>query len=110
MVPESWQICSGVDAMRSWPHRETLYGCCTGLWRPRTTSEAGRPHRLSRLHVILSLLFGRGILVLLIFGDKVVHIGLCLREFHFVHALAGVPSKKALRLNIAVKYSATRLN
>ena len=43
-----------------------------------------------------SLLLGRGVLVLLVLGDEVVHVGLCLSELHLVHALARVPVEEAL--------------
>jgi len=39
----------------------------------------------------LALLLGRGVLVLLVLGDEVVHVGFRLGELHLVHALAGVP-------------------
>ncbi len=40
---------------------------------------------------IFGLLLGRGVLVLLVLRDQVVHVGLGFREFHFVHALTSVP-------------------
>merc|ERR1711970_66003 len=53
---------------------------------------------LSWLHVVLALLFIKfslllcgGILVLLVLGDEIVHVALCLGELHFVHALSRVP-------------------
>merc|ERR1712194_368908 len=58
---------------------------------------------LHGLHVILALLFvefalflGGGILVLLVLGHKVVHVGLRLRELHLVHPLPGVPMQERL--------------
>merc|ERR1712057_126658 len=48
------------------------------------------------LVLILTLLLGRGILVLLVLRDEVVHVGLGLGELHLVHALAGVPVKEGL--------------
>merc|ERR1712185_359243 len=61
-----------------------------------------KPGRL-RLHVVLTLLlvefallFRRGVLVLLVLGDQVVHVALSLRELHLVHALTRVPVKEGL--------------
>merc|ERR1712066_134520 len=57
----------------------------------------------SRLHVVLTfllvkfaLLLGCGVLVLLVLGHEIVHVGLSLGEFHLVHALACVPMKERL--------------
>merc|ERR1740117_148384 len=54
-----------------------------------------------RLHVIftfflikLSLLLRCSILVLLVLGDKIVHVGFSLCEFHLVHALSCVPMQE----------------
>ena len=38
-----------------------------------------------------SVFIDGSVLVLLIFRDQILHVGLGFREFHFVHALAGVP-------------------
>merc|ERR1711918_157787 len=46
--------------------------------------------------VELTLLFGGGVLVLLVLRDKVVHVGLGLRELHLVHALTSVPVEECL--------------
>merc|ERR1711970_1016099 len=46
--------------------------------------------------VVLALLLGGGVLVLLVLGHEVVHVGLGLRELHLVHALASVPVKEGL--------------
>ncbi len=46
--------------------------------------------------VKLSFLFNCGILVLLVFGDEIIHVAFSFGEFHFVHALAGVPVKEGL--------------
>ena len=48
------------------------------------------------LLVELSLLLGGGVLVLLVLGHQVVHIGLGLSELHLVHTLASVPVKESL--------------
>ena len=39
------------------------------------------------LFVIEFLIINGGLLVLLVLGDEVVHVGLCLSELHLVHAL-----------------------
>uniref|UniRef100_J3L9X1 Uncharacterized protein n=1 Tax=Oryza brachyantha TaxID=4533 RepID=J3L9X1_ORYBR len=46
--------------------------------------------------VALFLLVGRGVLVLLVLGDQVVHVALGLGELHLVHALPGVPVQEGL--------------
>ena len=46
--------------------------------------------------VVLDLLLGGGVLVLLVLGHEVVHVGLGLGELHLVHALAGVPVEEGL--------------
>merc|ERR1711865_709714 len=58
---------------------------------------------ISRLHVILTLLLIEFtfllrccILVLLVLGDKIVHVALGLRELHLIHTLARVPVKECL--------------
>merc|ERR1719245_1673219 len=51
---------------------------------------------LPLLLIKLSLLLCSCILVLLIFGHKVIHVALSLSELHFVHALARVPVQKSL--------------
>merc|ERR1719217_964147 len=57
-----------------------------------------RLHHVVELLVLveLALLLGGGVLVLLVLGDQVVHVGLSLGELHLVHALAGVPVKERL--------------
>ena len=37
-----------------------------------------------------------GVLVLLVFGDEIVHVGFGFGEFHFVHTLTGVPVEEGL--------------
>merc|ERR1719229_837274 len=81
---------------------------CTGLERAETTHPPAVGARQSRslstlLPVVLALLLvklalllrGR-ILVLLVLRHQVVHVGLCLRELHLVHALARVPMQEGL--------------
>jgi len=42
------------------------------------------------------LVFGGGFLVLLVFRNKIVHVGLGFSEFHFVHTFGGVPMQESL--------------
>merc|ERR1719509_172022 len=51
---------------------------------------------LLRLVALVLVVVDGGLLVLLVLGDQVVHVGLCLRELHLVHALAGVPVEERL--------------
>merc|ERR1712159_89081 len=58
-------------------------------------------NRKDRLHLIFFVILilavlGGGVLVLLVLGHKVVHVGLSLRELHLVHALTGVPVEESL--------------
>merc|ERR1711903_140211 len=48
------------------------------------------------LLIELALILSGGILVLLVLGDKIVHVGLGLRELHLVHTLTSVPVKEGL--------------
>merc|ERR1719407_317579 len=48
------------------------------------------------LLIELALVLGGGILVLLVLGDKVIHVGLSLSELHLVHTLTSVPVKEGL--------------
>merc|ERR1712029_459868 len=52
-------------------------------------------HRLVLLHRI-SFFFGSGILILLVFRDQVIHVGLGFSEFHFVHSFTSVPVQEGL--------------
>ena len=40
------------------------------------------------------LIFGAGLLVLLVLGDQVVHVGLSFSELHLVHSLTSVPARQ----------------
>merc|ERR1719497_275156 len=46
--------------------------------------------------VHLLLVFGSGILVLLVLRDEIVHVGLSLGELHLVHTFTGVPVEEGL--------------
>merc|ERR1712171_30617 len=48
------------------------------------------------LLIELALILSGGILVLLVLGDKIVHVGLSLSELHLVHTLTSVPVKEGL--------------
>merc|ERR1712166_698942 len=71
----------------------------------------------SRLHVVftfflveLAFFLGGCILILLVLRNEIVHVAFRFGELHFVHSSPVYQWRKAFRLNIAVKYSATRLN
>ncbi len=51
---------------------------------------------LALLLVELTLLLDGGVLVLLVLGDEIVHVGLSLGELHLVHTLTGVPVEERL--------------
>merc|ERR1711881_803562 len=44
----------------------------------------------------LLLVFGGGVLVLLVLRNEIVHVGLSLGEFHLVHTLTSVPVEEGL--------------
>merc|ERR1712118_415557 len=48
------------------------------------------------LLIELTLVLSGGILVLLVLGNKIVHVGLSLGELHLVHTLTSVPVKESL--------------
>ena len=48
------------------------------------------------LLVKLTLLLGRGVLVLLVLRHQVIHVALCLSELHLIHTLTSVPVKESL--------------
>jgi len=50
----------------------------------------------SLLLIEFTFFFGGGVLVLLVFRDKVVHVALSLSELHLIHTLASVPVKESL--------------
>ena len=54
--------------------------------------------QLLPLVVELPVIVDGGLLVLLVLGDQVVHVGLRLGELHFVHALTSVPVEESLRI------------
>merc|ERR1740117_544829 len=60
-----------------------------GQWNQhaRACPDGARLVLLTALLLVLALLLGRGVLVLLVLGDEVVHVGLGLGELHLVHAL-----------------------
>ena len=67
-----------------------------------------QPRATSRLRRLIGFLFftvhriiSTGILVLLIFGHDIVHVGFGFGEFHFVHAFTGVPVQESLALEHA---------
>merc|ERR1719167_1608571 len=50
----------------------------------------------SFLFLKFSLLLSSGILVLLVLRNKVIHVGLCLSEFHLIHTFSCVPMQESL--------------
>merc|ERR1711998_800006 len=79
---------------------------CTTTRQPGFTSRVAtdsvtRPSCLHLVHHVLllielALVLSGGILVLLVLGDEVVHVGLSLGELHLVHTLTSVPVKEGL--------------
>jgi hypothetical protein len=63
-----------------------------------------------RMKRALALLLGGGVLVLLVLGHEVVHVGLGLGELHLVHALTGVPVEEGLAAEHGGELLDTRLN
>ena len=63
------------------------YGKVT-LWSKK------RSLHLFLVHLLLVL--SGGVLVLLVLGDEIVHVGLSLSELHLVHTLTGVPMEEGL--------------
>merc|ERR1711865_561635 len=78
--------------------------CWSRLGRGGSFSpEFGEHTRSLTVHVILSLLLieltfllGSCVLVLLVLRDEIVHVALCLRKFHLVHAFTRVPVQEGL--------------
>ena len=50
-----------------------------------------------KLSYLIIIIVDSGLLVLLVLGDKVVHVGLGLSELHLVHALTSVPVEESLK-------------
>merc|ERR1719486_1390006 len=59
---------------------------------------SGHLHLVHHVLLLIELarVLGGGILVLLVLGHKVVHVGLSLSELHLVHTLTGVPVEEGL--------------
>merc|ERR1719198_2365033 len=70
---------SGLRSLYTWPCKSAVPDWGVGDW--------GWEHL-----VLLAAL----LLVLLVLGEEVVHVGLGLGELHLVHALAGVPVEEGL--------------
>merc|ERR1712216_833464 len=62
------------------------------------------------LFVHLFLILNTSILILLILGNEIVHVGLGFGEFHLVHALSSVPMEEGLSSEHRVNCSPTLLN
>merc|ERR1719502_2017211 len=62
----------------------------------RTQLPCSTVHLELLIILVLTVLLGGGVLVLLVLGHKVVHVGLSLGELHLVHTLTGVPVEEGL--------------
>ncbi len=51
---------------------------------------------LAFLLLKLALLLSGGVLILLVLGNEIVHVGLSLSELHLIHALASAPVQEGL--------------
>merc|ERR1712216_741305 len=51
---------------------------------------------LALLLVELALFLCSGVLVLLVLGHQIVHVGLCSSKLHFIHSFTSVPMKECL--------------
>jgi len=51
---------------------------------------------LTFLFIELTLLFSRRVLVLLVLGDEIIHVGFGLCEFHLIHTFPGIPMEECL--------------
>merc|ERR1712127_338305 len=90
-VPELQCSAADSNGTQPAPQLPQCKSCCTWNHSPCCTNSL-------RLHIILTLLFIKlalllsgCVLVLLVFGDKIVHVALSLSELHLVHTLSGVP-------------------
>jgi len=55
--------------------------------------------KMGLLHLVLVHLFlvlGSGVLVLLVLGNEIVHVGLSLSELHLIHTFSGIPMEEGL--------------
>merc|ERR1719214_444245 len=81
------------------PEASGACACLSATWRDAPIMRAVfcDLHHVEFLVLIeLALLLSGGILVLLVLGHEVVHVGLSLGELHLVHALTSVPVKECL--------------
>merc|ERR1712187_334737 len=78
--------------VRRWPVTHSGLLCERGD-KPQRLKELSPT---SWLHVKLTFLLCRGVLVLLILGHKIVHVTFGLRKLHLVHTLTRVPMKECL--------------
>jgi hypothetical protein len=62
--------------------------------RVAAVEKAKRSFHLFVFHLLL--VFGGGVLVLLVLRDEIVHVGLGFSEFHLVHTFTGVPMEEGL--------------
>merc|ERR1711934_925170 len=85
-------------------YRANYVYTCLHLNNPARCTTCWLKKRIECLHLVhhvlllieLTLILSGGILVLLVLGHKIVHVGLSLSELHLVHALTGVPVEEGL--------------
>merc|ERR1711988_1459790 len=93
---------SSMSEVQTQLRRACFFVECEKIWgeKKRRRENKRRTQRLILvlllLLVKLALLLCGGVLVLLVLGDKVVHVGLSLGELHLIHTLASVPVKEGL--------------
>jgi hypothetical protein len=96
-----------------WGAIECGWGCGSqGRERARaadwSAADASSLVLLAALLLVLALLLRRGVLVLLVLRDQVVHVRLGLGELHLVHALARVPVEERLAGRVGCARSVRR--
>merc|ERR1712124_65013 len=75
----------------------TLFPRSTRVIKDSALPDSIAFHVILALFLIeLTLFFRSGILILLVFTHKVIHVGLGFGEFHLVHTLTSVPVKECL--------------
>ena len=81
----------------SWRSYKTINNAYYRVTYPRASDGCLRHHVLAlTILVKLALLLGSGVLILLVLGDQIVHVGLSLSELHFIHTLTSVPVQESL--------------
>merc|ERR1712216_749637 len=92
-------ICIGPAAYSAEDHCNYSFGQASHTaeyLREQVTAVGHTLVLFAALLLVFALLLGRGVLVLLVLGDKAVHVRLGLGELHLIHALARVPMQEGL--------------